>query len=109
MSKVRFDGKIRSLSRRNLLLPYQIGYSVNPKRYVRGVLAVESEKRHAGVGDGGVVLIGDAAVVAENLPFFRLDQSEQAIDGREAGDAALIAFFLNVLCEPFHLEFLDLF
>lgn len=40
-----------------------------------------SEERHAGVGHGRIVLVGDAAVVAENLPFFRLDHSEQAIDG----------------------------
>lgn len=40
-----------------------------------------SEERHAGVGDGGIILIGDAAVVAKDLPFFRLDHSEQAIDG----------------------------
>ena len=40
-----------------------------------------SEKCEAGVGHGRVVLIGDAAVVAEDLPFFRLDHSEQAIDG----------------------------
>ncbi len=40
-----------------------------------------SEERHAGVGDGGVVLIRDAAVVADDLSFFSLDQSQQAIDG----------------------------
>ncbi len=31
------------------------------------------EERQAGVGDGGIVLIGDAAVVAEHLAFFGLD------------------------------------
>jgi hypothetical protein len=39
------------------------------------------EERHAGIGDGRVVLIRDTAVVAEDLPFFGLDQSQQAIDG----------------------------
>lgn len=51
------------------------------------------EERHAGVRDGRVVLIGNPAIVAEHLPFFSLDQSQQAIDGREAGNAPLIVFF----------------
>lgn len=34
-----------------------------------------SRKRQAGVGNGGIVLVGDAAIVAENLAFFGLDQS----------------------------------
>ena len=45
------------------------------------VESIFSEERQAGVGDCGIVLVGDAAVVAEDLPFFRLDHSEQAIDG----------------------------
>ena len=39
-----------------------------------------SEERQAGVGDGGIVLVGDAAVVAEDLAFFGLDQSQQTVD-----------------------------
>ncbi len=31
------------------------------------------EERHAGVGNRGVVLVGDAAIVAEDLAFVRLD------------------------------------
>ena len=40
-----------------------------------------SEKCEAGVGHGRIVLVSDAAVVAKDLPFFRLDHPEQAIDG----------------------------
>ncbi len=39
-----------------------------------------SEERHAGVGHGGVVLIRNAPIIAENLAFFGLDQSQKAID-----------------------------
>lgn len=38
------------------------------------------KKRHAGVGDGGIVLVRNAAVIAEHLAFFGLDESEQAVD-----------------------------
>lgn len=40
-----------------------------------------SEERQAGVGDGGIILIGDAAIVTEDLAFFGSDQSQQAVDG----------------------------
>ncbi len=36
---------------------------------------LELEERHAGVGHGGVVLISDAAIIAQDLSLFRLDQS----------------------------------
>jgi hypothetical protein len=68
-----------------------------------------SEKRHAGIRHGGVVLVGDAAVVAENLPFFGLDQPEQGVDGGEPGDAALVLFFLNIGGKVIGLEFFHWF
>ena len=39
------------------------------------------EEGHCGIGDGGIVLVGNASVIAKDLPFLGLDQPEQAIDG----------------------------
>lgn len=36
---------------------------------------LELVEGHAGIGDGGVVLIRNPSVVAQDLPLFRLDQS----------------------------------
>ncbi len=41
----------------------------------------KSEEHEAGVGDGGIVLIGDTPIVAKDLAFFCLDQSQQTVDG----------------------------
>lgn len=41
----------------------------------------KSEECHASVGGGGIILVGNAAIVAKDLAFFSLDQSQQTIDG----------------------------
>jgi hypothetical protein len=38
------------------------------------------EERHAGVGNGGIILVGNPSIVAENVALFRLNQSQQTID-----------------------------
>ena len=43
----------------------------------RDVVERKLEERHAGVRGCGIVLIGDTAIVPENLTFFRFDQTQQ--------------------------------
>jgi hypothetical protein len=79
---------------------YPLGYvedSVEPRTKLGTLSAACLEEGHRGKGHRRIVLIGNPAVVAQHLPFFRLDQSQQGVDGRESGDPSLVVLFDDVV------------
>ena len=51
-----------------------------PSHYGNCSICSNLEKCHAGVGNGGIILVGNPSIVAENVALFRLNQSQQTID-----------------------------
>ena len=66
------------------------------------------EEGHAGVGDRRVVLIGDAPVIAQDLPFFGLDQAQEELSGWEPGNAPLLFLLLALARDFLRLEILHM-
>lgn len=59
----------------------RLDFSRERNQLHKDIQRIRLEEHEAGVGDGGIVLIGDTPIVAKDLAFFCLDQSQQTVDG----------------------------